>query len=618
MKRKLKKLKRVNKIARLLYFILIIIFGISYLFFAKSVIALTGIETIWRYLILLFFIIYFIFYINVNYHKLIHSRYTFFYFNSLLTVLFIILFFSGSVFINFLYGKINNINEKNKIVYTSYLISLNDTELKSDSIIGMIEDENDIEGFILAKELMKENNLSQKINKYVTYTELLNDLYEKKIDAGFVSNNYVTLFNSDEAFTNIGTETKVVYKFSKKMKNSDSTLTTDKKLKDPFSVLIMGVDSASDGLNANAAFNGDTLMLATFNPHNLTTTLFSIPRDTLVPIACKNNRIAKINSSAAYGTSCVIDTIENLTGIDIDYYVKINFKGVVDLVEAMKGIDVEVEKPNYEYNHGHYCKGIICEQDSLRRWGEHTIYINPGKQHLNGEQALAYARCRGLYAASDLARNRHQQDIIMAMAKSLMKIDSYSEFKNIIDAVTNNLSTNMTTNQILSSYNIFKSILDNYFTENELIDIQKAYLEIYDLKKTYLLNATRATDALGYYKDSLKAIIKTMKVNLDLEKPELITSFAYSLNEDFSTKPIGKNLKKETSYLTIPSFIGKSKEEVEKYCQEKQIAYKFTYVDAMSEFYNNDVEIDKIGYQSYLAGSLINNITTINIYINGI
>lgn len=618
MKRKLRKLKRANKFARMLYFILIALFGISYLFFAKSVIALTGIETVWRYLILLFFILYFILYIYISYNKLTHSRYTFFYLNSLVTIIFIILFFSGSFFINFLYGKINNVNEKNKILYTSYLISLNDTELKEDSIIGMIEDENDVEGFILAQELMKKNNLSQQVNKYVTYTELLTDLYEKKIDAGFVSNNYVTLFNSDEAFTNIGTETKVVYKLSKKMKNNDSILTTDKDLKDPFTVLIMGVDSATDGLNANAAFNGDTLMLATFNPHNLTATLFSIPRDTLVPIACKNNRIAKINSSAAYGTACVIDTIENLTKINIDYYVKINFKGVVDLVEAVKGIDVEVEKPNYEYNHGHYCKGVICEQDSLRRWGEHTVYINPGKQHLNGEQALAYARCRGLYAASDLARNRHQQDIIMALAKALMKIDSYAEFKNIIDAVTNNLSTNMTTNQILSSYNIFKNILDNYFNENELIDIQKAYLEIYDLKKTYLLNAKRATDALGYYQDSLDAIVKAMKVNLNLEEPELITSFSYSLNEDFTTKAIGKNLKKETTYLTIPSFIGQNKAEVEKYCQEKQIACKFTYVDAMSDFYNTDVEIDKVGSQSYLAGSLINNITSLNIYINGI
>ena len=92
---------------------------------------------------------------------------------------------------------------------------------------------------------------------------------------------------------------------------------------------------------------GDTLMIITFNPDTLQTTLVSIPRDTFVPIACRNDQYAKINSAAAYGTSCVIDTVSNFLDIDIDYYVKINFKGVVDLVDAIGGIEVDVEAPTY-------------------------------------------------------------------------------------------------------------------------------------------------------------------------------------------------------------------------------------------------------------------------------
>lgn len=76
-------------------------------------------------------------------------------------------------------------------------------------------------------------------------------------------------------------------------------------------------------------------MLMSFNPKTLSSVLLSIPRDTYVPIACNNNRYAKINSSAAYGTGCVISTINKFLDINIDYYVKINFKGVVDLVEAV-------------------------------------------------------------------------------------------------------------------------------------------------------------------------------------------------------------------------------------------------------------------------------------------
>ena len=70
-----------------------------------------------------------------------------------------------------------------------------------------------------------------------------------------------------------------------------------------------------------------------------------------------------------------------LFDVNIDYYAKINFKGVVQLVDALGGIDVDVD-----YS--------ICEQNSSRKWGKNTIYVEKGRQHLNGEQALAFARNR--------------------------------------------------------------------------------------------------------------------------------------------------------------------------------------------------------------------------------
>ena len=83
------------------------------------------------------------------------------------------------------------------------------------------------------------------------------------------------------------------------MDNQDLILASNKDFNEPLTFLLMGVDSETSGLNANAAFNGDTLMLISFNPTTLTATMVSIPRDTYVPIACNNNRYAKINSSAA-------------------------------------------------------------------------------------------------------------------------------------------------------------------------------------------------------------------------------------------------------------------------------------------------------------------------------
>ena len=86
--------------------------------------------------------------------------------------------------------------------------------------------------------------------------------------------------------------------------------------------------------------------------------MFSIPRDLYVPIACNNNRYAKINSSAAYGSSCVINTVQQLTDVNIDYYVKINFTGVVKLIDAIGGITVDVEPPNYQYKLYVHCRFV--------------------------------------------------------------------------------------------------------------------------------------------------------------------------------------------------------------------------------------------------------------------
>ena len=122
----------------------------------------------------------------------------------------------------------------------------------------------------------------------------------------------------------------------------------------------MGVDSKKENIK-DSSFNGDALMLITFNPNTLNATILSIPRDSYVPIACfPGQRKNKITHAAWYGEECMIDTIENFTGIKIDYYLKINFKGVVKLVDALGGIDVDVP---YQ----------LCEQNSSRQWGKYCL-----------------------------------------------------------------------------------------------------------------------------------------------------------------------------------------------------------------------------------------------------
>ena len=441
-----------------------------------------------------------------------------------------------------LYGKLENFTTSDTSTYTTVLLAMSGTEYSNELVIGMVTDEEDRTGYILPLEYMSNEGMENTIEYYSNYTELLQALYSHEVDAIFITKDYATIYGGEETYQNIATETTVLKEYSKEMKTEESELlVSTKSLTEPFTVLVMGVDSEStDGLDANAAFNGDTLILVTFNPKTLTATMFSMPRDLYVPIISSSGRnlgYNKINSSAAYGTASTVNTVENLTGIEIDYFVKVNFQGVIDLVNALGGIDVEVEQPDYDYYVSQWGEGVLCESGADRTY-VNMVCMNTGWQHLNGEQALAYARNRHGFLESDLARNRHQQQIIEAIAKKVAQTASFSDFEKLLDTISNNIATNMQTNQILSFYQSLKNMLLQALNGEDFITIQKTQLQTFSFRNMYGLSC------LGYYTGSLDMIVEAMEENLGLSTVETITTFSYDYSEDYEqdSESIGKGV----------------------------------------------------------------------------
>lgn len=598
----LKKLKKCSKGKKIFFFVTLLIYIVTFIFFIINILKLKGIETALRVVMLVFFSLWFMLYVVAGLVTIISKKKKTFIGMSIITYLLIIVFIVASILINMVMGGIGSF-KKEYIVYTTNLITLNDTALNDDSKIGMIDNENDIEGNILAHKLIDKENLNYEIVKYDDYFQMMYDMYNGIIDGLFVSSNFAVTFSSDESYEKIKDEVKVVYSYEEEMENQDN-LISNKKLTEPFTMLIMGVDSENDGLNANQAFNGDTLILVTFNPKTLTATMLSIPRDMYVPISCRNGAYDKINSSAAYGSSCVISTIENITDIKIDYYLKINFKGVVSLVDAIGGVTVDVEKP-----WANTFNGRVCEQDSNRKKGENLVCMDPGVQKLNGEQALAYARCRHLYLLSDIDRNRHQQDLIVAMAKELKNIDSLDKIKNILNTVSKNIDSNMNEEQILSFYNVLKDMLINANTSKDsLINIKKSYLEYYSLP-VYLPAYNRTTSALGYYESSMNDIIKMMKVNLEIEEAEMVKTFAIDYNEDYELLPIGKGKTDSKKLELLPSFVGQTEEYVRNWTSSRGITITVNESDSY-------LPRGSVVNQSLHSGTFVKNISHIMIYVS--
>ena len=611
MNRVIRKLKKSNLVIRIIYYLVTICYLVSSILFIKSLLNLTGIETGIRIIAIIFFIIYFLLYVFINFLNLLRRKYKGLIISTIFSLLFILIFFIGSYYINYVYSNINNMQESEKITYNIYLITLKDTEFSSESKIGVISDKIDKDNNELSTKLYKKKNLKNEIVEYNDYIKMLDDLYNNVIDGAIVPGNYDTLFRNEVGFENIVYDTKVIYEYSEKRQNEDLNIVSDKDFSEPLTFLFLGVDSEGDGLNANAAFNGDTLMLMSFNPKTLSSVLLSIPRDTYVPIACNNNRYAKINSSAAYGTGCVISTINKFLDINIDYYVKINFKGVVDLVEAVGGVEVDVEAPTYMANaYG----GKVCEQNSDRQWGDKLVCINPGLQVLNGEQALAYARCRHMYIGSDLDRVRHQQQVVEALANKVLHFNSIKEFQDILNAISKNIATNMDTDTILSGYIVAKNVLGNKLSGKDSLNIQKASLETYSLN-VYVPSQGRKTSAQGYYESSLEDIKKAFNIVLGKETEEPIKTFSFSVNKTYEIYRPGKGKRTGQSGALLPSFVGKSISEAQSFCNSKNINLEIKYVDSGSEHYNDQVAVGLIGDQSVHKDVLLSTVSNLTVYV---
>ena len=459
-------------------------------------------------------------------------------------------------------GKVGNLTER-ETTYSASIVTLSSNkatsinDISSSKELGMIKDKKSVDGYQIPKQIIEDKNLKNKVKYYDNYTDLLADLYDEEIEYVFLPSGYQSMFTSIEAYKNIAEDTKVIYTQKKSVKQEVSA---GKSLKEPFTILLMGIDSDTNDLTQSSSFNGDSLMLITFNPNTLNSTILSIPRDTYVPIACFNGkRKNKITHAAWQGEQCMMDTITGFTGIPIDYYVKINFKGAVQLVDALGGIDAEVPIG-------------FCEQNSDRAWGENTICVDAGYQHLNGEQALAWARHRKSAGFDDFVRGQNQQLVVKAMLNKLKDVRSLDTVYKILDTVGNNMATNMTTSEILSLYNIGKDVLTRTkdMAVEDVLSMQHLYISgadasIYDYSTINGQGTRMRLYNFVPYQESLDAVIEAMKVNLGMISPKMAKTFSFDASVPYEETIIGKMSKGSTNLTLLPDFTGSSVAYVQSY-----------------------------------------------------
>lgn len=586
----------------LIMFITLLTLLLSNSYFIYSLLCLVGIETFIRIVIILILILLFLC-LEIRYlRSYVLKKKRFNIYTVLLIIYAVILIIVG----NFIQNTLNTLNNLTSdiMTYSVSLVTLKTEENENikdiTEEVGILINTSNINENQIAKEIAEENKITN-LKEYDDYFSLINALQEGEVKYIFLPSNYVLRFqNVDGLKINLEKETKIIYTKTKEIKNE----TSKKTLTEPFTILLMGVDSEAEDISG-AAFNGDALMVITFNPKTLSTTILSIPRDSYVPIACfSNQKRNKITHAAWYGESCMIDTIQNLLDVSIDYYVKVNFKGVVKLVDTLGGIDLDVP---YSF----------CEQNSNRQWGENTIYVEAGLQTLNGEQALAYARNRHPnpsycsskwtnYVSNDFIRGQHQQEVLKAILNKLKSATDLNTIYNLIDTISNNLETNMSKTEILSLYNIGKDILTKATGNvDELISMQRLYLSGVD---AYIYDASSGLTLYNYvlYEESIEEVKNAMKENLGLKEKETIKTFAFDSTEEYEEKIIGKGKYSHLpDYKVVPDFTGDSKYQSSLTASQLGLKVSYEYDSEASGIVGTVIK------QSHNPGTLVSKVSTL-------
>ena len=284
------------------------------------------------------------------------------------------------------------------------------------------------------KELSNEGIVLEQ-KEYDSLNSLLEAFYDGEVESIIINESSRSQILDMESYADFDTNTRVVYQTSYKVENTDKAKSVTDITSKPFNVLISGSDTRG-GFDENG--RSDVIMVATVNPKTSTVLLTSVPRDFYVTTACDagdgcmQGALDKITHTGIHGTNTTKRTVEQLLGIEINYTFKVGFDTVTDLVDAVGGVDVTVA-PGYSVNNFNALGGFS---------------VHEGVNHLNGEQALAFARERYAYSEGDRQRTKNQQLVLMGIVDKVTSPAIVKNYASIMDAMANTFSTTMSSDEI--------------------------------------------------------------------------------------------------------------------------------------------------------------------------
>ena len=340
-----------------------------------------------------------------------------------------------------------------------------------------------------ANDKKKAMQIKEKLEKQISFhgngeddnAKLASDLYSGDCDAILLNESYREMIK--ETYSNFDSKTKVLWQEK----------------------IVQEVENTASDVNVNS--RSDVNLLVTINPNNGQMLMTSIPRDYYVKLANCGKK-DKLTHSALYGgTENSIKTIEDFLDINIDFYARVDFQSVIQLVDALGGIDIYSDKAFIPYT-------------------DHGIKIPKGNVHMDGRMALAFARERYTYQSGDQHRTENQQAVLQAIIKKAVSPKILTNYSEILDSIKDTFTTNMPSSSI-------RALVNKQLDDNIKWDFQKSFLKGegvmqtggYSMPKTRLWYSIPDEDSIELNSKYINAMcdgkkIDTEKKIFDVEKAE--------------------------------------------------------------------------------------------------
>lgn len=267
---------------------------------------------------------------------------------------------------------------------------------------------------------------------YTSSTALADALYSGEAGAILLNKSYISVLEKSDLYKSFSDETRILceYTTQRQLDKSDAKKLDTAK---PFVVYCSGIDARQSDINAKSL--SDVNILAVINPQTHEILLVNTPRDYYIPLSF-NGEMDKLTHAGIYGIDESMHVLSDLYGVDVSYYVRVNFNGLVNIVDALGGIDVDSEN-------AFTTRMMDIPDETGEGFYKDSYTFTEGTNHLDGRAALAFSRERYSFASGDIQRGKNQMAVIKAIVNKAASPSVLSHYQELLKAVSDAFITNL-------------------------------------------------------------------------------------------------------------------------------------------------------------------------------